>query len=430
MANIIDIPDDTRSLHAIGKSVMAYQARQNAFASALVNRIAFTIVTSKRWQDPWAMFNQGTMELGETVEEIFVNVAKPHSYDPAVAEKEIFKRETPDVRAAFHTMNYQKFYKVSVSEDQLRAAFVSWSGLTDLVNYIVESLYNGMALDEWLVKKYVISRALLNGDFYAVVHADIATTPSDAVKKYRQTTNDLLLYKTKFNRAGVRTFTKIEDQIIIVPNDVEAELGVDVLANAFNINQVDYIGNRLPIDKFEFDPEDTERLALIFGDDPDYVPFTDDEIAKLQKVSAIKIDRRWMMNFDILDTMRQDQNGQGLYNLWWLHVWRTFSTSPFANAVAFTSEATEITSVTVSPATANVAQGTDLVLNATVAGKGLFEKSVEWSVTGNKKDGTHINPYSGQLHVAADEQASNRITVTATAVDGQTGTSTVTVVAA
>ena len=46
MANIIDIPDDTRSLHAIGKSVMAYQARQNAFASALVNRIAFTIVTS------------------------------------------------------------------------------------------------------------------------------------------------------------------------------------------------------------------------------------------------------------------------------------------------------------------------------------------------------------------------------------------------
>lgn len=430
MANIIDIPDDTRSLHAIGKSVMAYQARQNAFVSALVNRIAFTIVTSKRWQDPWAIFSQGTMELGETVEEIFVNVAKPHSFDPAVAEKEIFKRETPDVRAAFHVMNYQKFYKVTISEDQLRAAFVSWSGLTDLVNYIVESLYNGMALDEWLVKKYVVSRALLNGDFYAVVHADIATTPSDAIKKYRQITNDLLLYKTKFNRAGVRTFTKIEDQIIIVPNDVEAELGVDVLANAFNLNQVDYIGNRLPLDKFEFDPEDIERLALIFEGDPDYVPFTGDEIAKLQKVSAIKIDRGWMMNFDILDTMRQDQNGQGLYNLWWLHVWRTFSTSPFANAVAFTSEATEITSVTVSPATANVAQGTDLVLNATVAGKGLFEKSVEWSVTGNKKDGTHINPDNGQLHVAADEPVSTEITVTATAVDGQTGTSTVTVVAA
>ena len=430
MAHSIDIPDDTRSLHAIGKSVMAYQARQNAFVSALVNRIAFTIVTSKRWQDPWAIFNQGTMELGETVEEIFVNVAKPHSYDPAVAEKEIFKRETPDVRAAFHTMNYQKFYKVSVSEDQLRAAFVSWSGLTDLVNYIVESLYNGLALDEWLVKKYMVSRALLNGDFYAVVHADIATTPSDAVKKYRQTTNDLLLYKTKFNRAGVRTFTKIEDQIIIVPNDVEAALGVDVLANAFNLNQVDYIGNRLPIDSFEFDPEDIERLALIFEDDPDYVPFTGDEIAKLQKVSAVKIDRRWMMNFDILDTMRQDQNGQGLYNLWWLHVWRTFSTSPFANAVAFTSEATEITSVTVSPATANVAQGTDLALTAAVDGKGLFEKSVEWSVTGNKKDGTHINPDNGQLHVAADEEASTEITVTATAVDGQTGTSTVTVVEA
>ena len=430
MANIIDIPDDTRSLHAIGKSVMAYQARQNAFLNALVNRIAFTIVTSKRWQDPWAMFNQGTMELGETVEEIFVNVAKPHSYDPAVAEKEIFKRENPDVRAAFHTMNYQKFYKVSVSEDQLRAAFVSWSGLTELVNYIVESLYNGMALDEWLVKKYMVSRALLNGDFYVVAHGDIATMPSDAVKKYRQVTNDLLLYKAKFNRAGVRTFTKIEDQIIIVPNDVEAELGVDVLANAFNLSQVDYIGNRLPIDKFEFDAEDVERLDLIFENDPDYVPFTDAEIAKLQKVSAVKIDRRWMMNFDILDTLRQDQNGQGLYNLWWLHVWRTFSTSPFANAVAFTSEAADIASVKCSLATANVAQGTDLALTAAVTGTGLFEKSVTWSVTGNKKAGTHINPISGQLHVAADEPAGTKITVKATAVDGKTGTSEVTVVAA
>lgn len=428
--NRIDIPDDTRSLHKIGEAVMAYEARQNAFLNALVNRIAYTIVTSKRWQDPWAIFNQGRMDLGETVEEIFVNVAKPHSYDPAVAEKEIFKRENPDVRAAFHTMNYQKFYKVSVSEEQLRAAFISWSGLTELVNYIVESLYNGMALDEWLVKKYMVSRGLLNGDFYAVTHKDLATAPGDAITKYRQLTNDMLLYKTKFNRAGVRTFTPINDQIIIVPNDVEAQLGVDVLASAFNLNQVDYIGNRLPVDSFEFDAADVERLGELFEDDDTYKPFTGDEIAKLQKVSAIKIDRKWMMNFDNLETMRQDQNGQGLYHLWWLHAWRTFSTSPFANAVAFTTEATEITEVAVTPATANVTQGADLVLTAKVTGTGLFEKSVTWSIKGNTSEGTSINPVSGQLHVAKDEKATNKITVTATAVDGQTGTATITCTAA
>ena len=109
MANPIRIYDDTRSLHAIGDYIMNYEAYQNAFVNALVNRIAMTLVTSRMWSNPWSMFKQGYMEFGETVEEVFANIAKPQSYDPAIAEKEIFKREIPDVRAAFHTMNYQKF---------------------------------------------------------------------------------------------------------------------------------------------------------------------------------------------------------------------------------------------------------------------------------------------------------------------------------
>ena len=54
---------------------------------------------------------------------------------------EIVDKKTPllealseaDVRAAFHTMNYQKFYKATISNDQLRQAFLSWQGITDLI---------------------------------------------------------------------------------------------------------------------------------------------------------------------------------------------------------------------------------------------------------------------------------------------------------
>ena len=37
-----------------------------------------------------------------------------------------------------HMMNYQKFYKATISNDQLRKAFLSWQGITDLIAKIVE----------------------------------------------------------------------------------------------------------------------------------------------------------------------------------------------------------------------------------------------------------------------------------------------------
>lgn len=429
----VKVPDDTRSLHKIGEYVMSYDGWKNAYANALANRIGRVLITSKVWNDPWAALEKGKLELGETVEEVFVNIANPQKFDPELSETNVFKRVLPDIRAAFHTMNYQKYYKVSVSDAQLRQAFLSWGDVNSLTSYIVDSLYTGMALDAFLVKKYMLARELVNGGFHEVITKPIegdGANPKDAVAKYREYTNNMLLLKSIYNRAGVRTSTPIADQLIIIPNHVEAVLGVEVLASAFQLSQVDYISKRIPVDSFEFDADDEARLALLFKDDPDYNEFTGPEKASLQKVNAVKIDRNWMMVFDNLQEMESIRNGEGLYWQYWLHSWKTVSASPYSNAIAFTEEASEITEVSVSPATANVAQGSDLTLTATVSGTGLYEKSVTWSIDGQTSDDTRINADSGVLHVSASEEASTEITVTATAKDGQTGTATITVVAA
>ena len=128
------------SVREIGSIIMQYPQLQNEFLSALVNRIGRVIITSKMYENPWSMFKKGMLEYGETIEEIFVNIAKPFEFDPAVAESNVFKREIPDVRATFHIMNYQKYYKTTVQNDQLRRAFLSWSGITDLIGKIVDSL--------------------------------------------------------------------------------------------------------------------------------------------------------------------------------------------------------------------------------------------------------------------------------------------------
>ena len=99
------IPVATReNIREVGNAMMRYQAVQNEFIDALVNRIARVIITSKSYENPLRMFKKGMLEYGETIEEVFVNIAKAHQFDPVVAETEVFKREIPDVNAVFHRL--------------------------------------------------------------------------------------------------------------------------------------------------------------------------------------------------------------------------------------------------------------------------------------------------------------------------------------
>lgn len=432
MANPVRVPDDTRSIQNIGNFILDYQPYMNAFSNALVNRIAKVMVTSRLWDNPLAQFKKGKLELGETVEEIFVNIAKTFSYDPSTAEAEVFKRELPDVRAAYHSMNYQKFYKVTISREQLAQAFLSYDSLNSLVSSIVESLYTAMNFDEFLTAKYMLCREALNGGIYVVTVDAIegdGANPDDSIEKFREYTNNLTFYKTLYNRAGVRTHTPVDSQSILMGNHAESVLGVQVLANAFNITQVDYISKRVAIDSFTFDADDEARLAEIFKKDSTYVPFTDEEKSALASIVALKIDNDYIMQFDNLELPTQMQNGEGVYWNYFLHAWKTFSVSPFHNAVLFTTQDTSITGVTVTPATANVTLGSSMAMSAAVKGTGIYEKAVTWSIVGKStlSSGTNIDGTSGVLHVAADETVGNVITVTATAKDGTKGTATITV---
>lgn len=427
----IDFPDNTESLHNIGNFITSYEGYQNAFLNALVNRIARVIVTSKMWENPWAVFKKGYLEYGETVEEIFANVARPYSFDPQQAETTLYKREIPDVRAAFHSMNWQKYYPVTISNDQLRQGFLSYGELYDLVAKIIDTLYTGMQLDEYLTMKYMVAREALNGGIYPVTTAPITgnnADPENAVQLFREYTNNLMFLKTTYNRARVRNSSRVEDQIILVPNAVEAVIGVKVLANAFNLGEVQYLGQRVPIDSFTFDADDKERLAILFENDDSYVPFTSAQETLLNSIVALKVDRDWWMVFDNYQQFTENYNGRGLYWQYFFHAWKTFSVSPYANAVLFTTTASSVTAVAITPSgTVTLAPGESTVLGATVTATGFGDKSVTWSITSEVTDtDTRINPDNGKLIIGRNETAES-VTVKATAVNGVSATKSVAV---
>ena len=403
--------DSLESVRSIGTILMNYPALQNEFLNALVNRIGRVLVTSKMYDNPWNMFKRGMLEFGETVEEVFVDIAKPFEYDPETAESEVFKREIPDVRAAFHILNYQKFYKVTVQRDQLRQAFLTWDGVTDLITKIINSMYAGANYDEFLVMKYLVAVNILNGRLKAVQIPDpsSAANMKGVVGAIKATSNAMEFMGTGYNQAGVHTYSDKRDQYVILTSDFDATMDVEVLASAFNMDKADFMGRRVLVDSFG--DIDNDRLALLFHDDPNYVALTSDELAALATIPGVLVDKDWFMILDNLLEFTDQYNGQGLYWNYWLHVWKTLSVSPFANSAVFVPGAPSITSVTVSPAEVTASAGQQIKLSAEVVTANFAPQTVTWSVADG--DPATVDIY-GTVTIDADAVAEDTITVTAT----------------
>lgn len=395
------IPQATRdNIRDVGNAMMTYQSTQNEFLSALVNRIGRVIITSKMYSNPLKEFKKGMLEYGETVEEIFVNIAKAHQYDPATAENEVFKREIPDVQAVFHRLNYQNFYKATISNDQLRQAFLSINGITDLIAKIVDSMYTGAEFDEFTIMKNLIYDAGVKGELYPVtIPAVSAENAKTIVSKIKGISNSLEFMSDKYNAMGVKTFSKKNEQILLLNAEFDAVIDVEVLASAFNMDKAQFMGQRVLVDDF----------------------------GGLENVVAVLVDKDWFMVFDNFMNFTEQYNGEGLYWNYWYHVWKTFSVSPFANAICFVTGTPSVTSVTVSPSTLTVAKAQSGQLSAEVVVENYAPKTVTWALSGTETVTSTIDS-NGKITIAADE-ANTTITVTATSTfdSAKTGTATVTV---
>lgn len=415
---------DADSVRQIGAIIMDFPALQNEFLNSLVNRIGRVLITSKMYDNPWAFFKKGMLEFGETVEEIFVNIAKPFQFDPAVAESTIFKREIPDVRAAFHIMNYQKFYKTTIQNDQLRQAFLSWQGITDLIAKIVDAMYTGANYDEFITMKYMLARHILDGHMYPTVIPEV-TEPNmkKIVSTIKGVSNNYTFLSNKYNLAGVYTHTEKTDQYMLINANFDAIMDVEVLASAFNMDKTEFSGRRVLVDSFG--SLDVERLKELFKDDTTFKAPTEKELQALDAIPAILVDRDWFMIFDNFYNFTEQYNGEGLYWNYWYHVWKTFSISPFANNALFIPGTPAVTSVTVSPAIATVAAGQSAQLTATVVTSDFAPKSVVWSVDNDTKATVD---QSGKVTIMAGAEAGT-VTVTATSTFNSTkkGTATITI---
>ena len=421
----IDLPVQGESVEPIGKIIVSNERYKNAFLN-IVNLIGLTIINDKRWRSPWDEFTEkGTMNLGQTVREIFVDIADVFDYNSVKDDPDHFlENVVPNVYEYLHEINYEKFYKVTTSDEELAMAFNNEGGLLRFIEKIVASLYEGYEYDKYIVAKYLLCRRILDGTL--AVHKLTADTIRGKVAEMKDISNKMTFRKPNYNPAGVRNFSAFEDQFFIMDTSFDGQMSVEVLATSYFRNDALLKSNLAIADGFN--DHDTARLTELLG--LAYEEFSSDDLTALATIPAVIVDREFFQFYNYYYDNRATEffNPESLKTNHWLHTKKVISSSPFAPAVVFTTLTPNISSVTVSPSAATVNVGQKLQLTATVVNVGFANKSVKWSVDDTSSaDGIKID-VNGLLTIPSDAEVQS-ITVTATSIykSSVSGTATITV---
>lgn len=332
VATATDIP-------RVGEVIYGTPAIANEFINALVNRIAIVRVQSATFNNPYEILKKGYLDYGESIEEIFVNIAKVFEFSQEKAEARELKQYKPDVKSAFHVMNWRVIYPVSVSDEELRMAFLSAEGVTDLIARIVDSVYTAANYDEFLLFKYMLIKSVTAGKFLPV--AVNAGTPANWAKAFRGTSNMLPFMSSKYNAAGVLNTTPKDRQVIFMDAQFNADFDVDVLSAAFNMDKADFMGRLFLID--DWTNFDNDRFEVIRQNSDGIEEVTAAELTLMSKVKAVILDEEWFQVYDNLSRFAEKFVASGLRWNYFYHTWKTVSMSPYANAVVFVDNTATIT---------------------------------------------------------------------------------------
>lgn len=396
------IPEATaENLHEVGDAILTYEAQANEFVNALVNRIGLVILNNRMATNPLAALKKGRLAVGETIEEIYIDVIKAQTYDPRAAQDTLFKRHLPNVSSVFHSVDSQLNYPLTISNEQLRKAFMSYDSLDRFIAGLVDSMYKSATLDEFIQMKQLISEWNNNGRFIVepITPVTDAASAREAMIKIKAVSDGMTIFNNQMNYAGVWTSTPKDEQYLITTPDFNARMDVDVLAAAFHMDKAEFAGHVIVVDNIGD-----------LGDDG---------------IEAILVDKNWYQVYDYLRTFKTAYNGEGLYWNYFYHVWMVYSLSPFANAVAFGTATPTVTALTVNPETATVKAGGTVQITTTVTGTGDPTSKCSFALAGNTDPETVVNSM-GKV-ILGSKETGPTITVTATSVQDTSKTATCTI---
>lgn len=329
----IPIIDDNTDISTFASPILTYPEVYNEFCNSLINRIVYTAIETRTFNNPLRALEGNVMPLGYAGQEIYVNPAKGRQYNPEDFAG-ILKKYESDVKVQYLIKNMDLQYPVTIIRTKLKEAFVSWENLDQFITGLINSLYNGMYIDEFRFTKALVSSAY-KGNLVQVETVQNPSSSEALAKVFTTKARELFLNfqmpSTEYNawsKVGgygrpVTTWSEASDIVLLVRNDIRAYLDVEVLANAFQIDRAVLLGNIYPVDNFN-----------VYSDDGDLV-------FDGSNIFGMIADRNWFKIKPVDQFMEQDYNANNRAMQYYLNNIKMYEFSLFANAKIFaTGEAT------------------------------------------------------------------------------------------
>ena len=399
------IPEATQeNLKDIGRALFSYEPAMNQFLNELINRIGMTYVHTKLYNNKLKFLKRGFLEYGDSIQEIFVDLAKAVHYMPAPAtgnECDVYKQYKPQIVSAFHRVNREDTYPITINEEMLKRAFTGYQAFSSFVAGIFNSVYRADEVDEFILFKQLIGEMLQNSYLVHVTKPADKTTSEAFSIAMRANGLALEYVSRKYNRAGVATNTDLADQILLLRSDIVPVIDVTQLANNFNLNLAQPISGRIIV-------------IDDFGQGNDSI------------IGGI-VDKDFSMIYDTVYKTDSIYNPRHMYWNYFLHHHQVIASSPFANAIGFTTETITpaIDSLTIMPSEQSIAKGYSGYVRTIVDFVGDIDTTVKYTISGNASDNSYVTE-DGQVFVGADE-TNETLTITATSAANSAKTATATV---
>lgn len=391
----------------------------NEFMNVLVQRIVYTQVDIKLFNNPLKVLEGDRIPLGAVGQEIYINPAKARKFNVDDFAGLLAKYEA-DVKVQYHKLNSDLQYCVTITRAKLKDAFVSWSTLENFIDGLTQSLYNGAYIDQYNLTKGLVSSAFASNQVqYEVVDAISSEANAKAfITKARKAFLNMQTPSVNFNawrKVGgygrdILTWSNPEDIVFLIRNDLASYIDVNVLASAFNIDKSTLLGNIIYVN--DFDEYNNEGTKIFDG----------------SSIVGMVADKSWFRIKEQEMTMDEFYNANNRTWQYYLNVVRMYSYSLFSNALVFCTSAPSVpaSKIEFNETSPSVVAGEKITLSVTTtpfqANPTItFSSGTEAKATISKIDDKHVEvtgvAAGTSVITATDGTHSATVTVTVSAAD-------------
>lgn len=333
---------------------------KNAFVNTLTNKVTKSLIFSKIFNNPLKELKKGKLEYGESIEELFVQMAMTKNFgehwdDGQTPEANLIRKLKPKVTTMYISVNFDKKYKTTVFDKQLRKAFINEYGLSNLVMQIVGSITSQAEYQEFIATKQTMLSLVAeckNKGLDAEHETEnetlipigkvvkqtpyVVNTPTskDLVKAIRTEVGNMKFPSTKYNLAKELNWSNPSDLMLMTTSETIADIDVNVLAGAFNVSMTDISTRTILVDEMPkgiFQKTSTDLVDK----SPTDLPSGTVECNTGKKPIAILFDKDLLQIWDTYQATGTFYNADGNYTNHFANREGIFAVCSFANMVVF-----------------------------------------------------------------------------------------------